>query len=349
MPVIEGKALEGFSAALLKAAGVPAEEARQIARSLVGSNLRGHESHGVMRIPFYISLLQEGRLKPGAKLEVLKESPSILMCDGGWGFGQVQVPRLIDLLIPKAKAGGIACGTLRCCGHIGRVGEYAETAAAAGLASLMFVNLHGTSQRVVPFGGKSPRLSTNPFCFGIPCGDEPIIMDFATSASAEGKVRVHWIAGLPIPPGWLLDNEGNPTSDPGKLYTNPPGGLLPLGGDQGHKGYGLALAIDILAGGLSRGLSIHPNPEPSRGNDGVFILIDPDHLGGAEHLLRQLRSACAHVRECPTAEGVGEILVPGEPERRKLRERARNGIPMDEGNWKQLTDLAQRFGITPPS
>src|SRR6266496_2305674 len=226
MTTVPAKELERFAGELFVAAGVPVEEAGIVARSLVGSNLRGHDSHGVMRISYYVQFVREGRIHPGAPLETLSETPAALVCDGGWGFGQVQVPRLVESLVPKARGLGVACGSLRRAGHIGRVGEYAELAAASSLAMLAMANTHGSGPRVAPPGGKLPRLSTNPLCVGVPTRGEPIILDFGTSVVAEGKVRVHRIAGKPCPPGWLLDPEGRPTTDPNQLYADPPGSIL---------------------------------------------------------------------------------------------------------------------------
>ncbi len=318
MPTIQANELQSFAEELFVAAKVPAEEARIVAGSLVGSNLRGHDSHGVMRIPYYVQFVREGRIHPGASLETLSETPAALACDGGWGFGQVQVPRLFERLGQKARGLGVACGSLRRAGHIGRVGEYAELAAASSLAMLAMVNTHGSGPRVAPPG---------------------------TSVVAEGKVRVHRIAGTPCPPGWLLDPEGRPTTDPNQLYVDPPGSILPMGGDQAYKGFGLALTIDMLAGGLSGGWCSRPNPEPPLGNDALFMLLDPARLGVLDHFLTEVTNLSAHVRSCPTVEGVGEILLPGDPERRTLAYRSVHGIPLDEGNWGQLTGLARELGV----
>ncbi len=348
MPTIRAEALEEFARALFGAAGVPEDEASIVARSLVASNLRGHDSHGVMRIPYYVGFLREGRLRTGIPLEVLKESAAALACDAGWGFGQVQAPRLVERLVPKARRLGVACGTLRRSGHLGRVGEYAEMAAAEGLAMLAMVNNHGAAPRVAPPGGKMSRLSTNPFCAGVPTRGRPIVLDFGTSVVAEGKVRVHKIAGEECPPGWLLDSEGRPTTDPERLYSDPPGSILPMGGAQAYKGFGLALVIDMLAGGLSGGLCSRADPDPPLGNDAVFILFDPENFGGREHFVNEVTALSAHVRSCPPIEGVREILLPGDPEHVTLVRRRENGIPLDDGNWKQLAVLASELRVRLP-
>ena len=233
MPTIQESSLVEFTTALFLAAGVEPVEARIVAVSLVEANLRGHDSHGVMRAPFYIQKVQDGSLNPKAHLTVEKESASSIVADGGWGLGQVLAQELMTKLIAKCETSAIACGTIRRAAHIGRLGEYAEMAAARGFTSMIVANTHGSGQRVAPVGGKRPRLGTNPICIGMPGGaNGPFVFDIGTSATAEGKVRVKKIAGQPVPAGWVLDPDGKPTTDPNQLYGDPPGTILPLGGDQ---------------------------------------------------------------------------------------------------------------------
>ncbi|HEY8505072.1 MAG TPA: Ldh family oxidoreductase, partial [Gemmataceae bacterium] len=239
MPTFPAEALRSFSRALFEAAAVPADEAETVARSLVDANLCGHDSHGVMRVPQYVANLREGKLHAGVPLEVLSETPALLAADAGWGLGQVQAHRLLGRLLEKAGAMGVAAGTLRRCGHTGRLGEYAERAAAEGMAFWGTVNSHGSGRRVAPPGGTEGRISTNPLCVGAPTPGDPLVLDIGTSVCAEGKVRVAFQKGEPVPPGWLLDAAGRPTTDPGVLYNEPRGTILPIGGAQAYKGFGL--------------------------------------------------------------------------------------------------------------
>jgi uncharacterized oxidoreductase len=211
MPSIQATTLTDFATELLTAGGVGRDEARLVAASLVGANLRGHDSHGVMRIPFYLDTVTKGEVVPGAEFTVVRESETTLVADGGWGFGQTQARRLMERSIAKGRSAGTCVGTLIHAGHIGRLGEYCEQAAAAGLVSMIMVNTHGHARRVAPPGGKAPRLGTNPLAFGVPHGNEPLVLDFGTSVTAEGKVRVKKIAGQRCPDDWLLDAEGRPT------------------------------------------------------------------------------------------------------------------------------------------
>jgi uncharacterized oxidoreductase len=251
MPSIPANRLEEFAIALLHAGGATGVEAATVGRSLVDANLCGYDSHGVMRIPFYLEGLTNGETVSDASLSIMQDSASRIVADANWGFGRVQCGRLLALLIDRAKADGVAVGTLIRASHVGRLGEYCEIAANEGFVSLLMANTHGATRRVAPPGGKSPRLGTNPIALGAPHENTPLILDFSTGATAEGKVRVKLIAGEPCPEGWLLDSEGNPTTDPRALYSNPPGTILPMGGDQSYRGFGLALMIDVFAGALS--------------------------------------------------------------------------------------------------
>jgi len=349
VPVLNESVLFELGKALLAGGGATAQEATIVARSLVDANLRGHDSHGVMRIPFYVKQVQEGRLTAGSTLTVEHETPATIVADGHWGFGQVLSAQLMSKLMDKAAQVGIASGTLRQSAHIGRLGEYAEMATARGMAAIICANTHGAAQRVAPVGGKRPRLGTNPLCMGVPGGkDGPFILDFGTSATAEGKVRVKKIAGQQVPLGWILDPEGKPTTDPNQLYGDPPGTILPMGGDQAYKGFGLAFMIEMLCGALSGGQCSYPNPPPPIGNCAFFIVIDPQQYAGFEHLQREITQLEDYTRSVPLMDGASEITLPGDPERRTLAKRRLEGIPIDEGNWKALLALAAELKITPP-
>lgn len=349
MPVISADALGEFAAALFQKVGVPEREAQICASSLIGANLRGYDSHGVMRIPFYIAAIRDGRVKPRETLRIEHETAAALVCDGNWGLGQVLSRDLMDRLIVKAQMTGVACGTLRQAAHIGRVGEYSEMAAEHGMAAIICANGHGSGQRVSPVGGKAGRLGTNPLSIGMPGGKEgPFILDFGTSATAEGKVRVKRIAGQSVPLGWILDADGNPTTDPNKLYGDPAGSILPMGGDQAYKGFGLAFMIEMLAGGLSGGQCSHPGAPPPIGNDVLFLVFDPQQFGGRQHLSSQISVLEPFVRDTPRRDGVERITLPGDPERQLLAQREAQGIPLDEGNWLELTKLAATLEVTVP-
>jgi hydroxycarboxylate dehydrogenase B len=348
MPTFKPTVLELYATQLLQAGGTSAEEAKIVAASLVDANLKGYDSHGVMRVPYYVQAIKDGEVVPGAELTILDEGPSKVVADGNWGLGQVQAMRLIELLSAKARATGLGLGTMMHSGHIGRLGEYCEKTAARRLVSMLMVNSHGGAVRVAPPGGKAPRLSTNPLAIGVPLDDAPLVLDFSTSATAEGKVRVKKIAGQPCPEGWLIDNEGRATCDPNTLYGNPPGAILPMGGAQAYKGFGLGLMIEILTGALSGGNCAKTVPYPKKGNCVFILLIDPARFGGADHFQSEVRQLADYVRSCPRVEGCEEIILPGDPERRLAERRMKEGIFLDDENWNALVKLGQTFGVTAP-
>jgi uncharacterized oxidoreductase len=349
MPTLSSSALESYAARLLAAGGASAEEARLVAASLVDANLKGYDSHGVMRVPYYVQAIKDGEAVPGAELAILDEGPSRIVADANWGFGQVQAQRLLKLLAAKARDAGLALGTMTHCGHIGRLGEYCEMAAAQELISMLMVNSHGGAARVAPPGGKAPRLSTNPLAIGVPHGKAPLVLDFSTSATAEGKVRVKRIAGQLCPEGWLIDSEGRPTCDPNALYANPPGAILPLGGAQAYKGFGLGMMVEILTGALSGGVCARPVPYPKKGNCVFMLLIAPARFGGADHFRDEVAQLVDYIKSCPRVDGVKEILLPGDPERCLAAQRLQEGIFLDDENWKALVKLGQKVSVPAPA
>lgn len=348
MPTYSALSLTKFAENLFRAVGVPAEEAERVARSLVDANLCGHDSHGLIRVVQYIGAIRDGRLKPGAPFTVVHETAAVLVVDGGWGLGQVQAHRLLDRLVPRAQALGLAAGTLRQCGHIGRLGEYAEAAAAGGMAFVATVNNHGFGRGVAPPGGIEGRLGTNPLCLGAPTNGDPMVVDIGTSVVAEGKVRVAYNKGQRVPEGWLLDAQGKPTTDPSVLYKDPKGSILPLGGTQAYKGFGISMLLDIFAGGFSGAPCSTPGAPNLSANAVFFLVLDISQFAGRDHFLKEATGLAANLRNCPRAEGVQEILLPGDPERRAKAARLKNGITLDDGTWGQLSSLAQELKVAPP-
>jgi uncharacterized oxidoreductase len=350
MPTFPAATLVRLSQSLFEAAGVPAEDAAVVANSLVDANLCGHDSHGVMRVPQYVDFLRKGTYKAGAPLTVLNETPAVVAADGGWGLGQVQAHRLLGKLLPKAKQLGVGAGTLRNCGHTGRLGEYAEAAARERMAFFGAVNSHGAGRRVAPPGGTEGRISTNPICIGAPTSGDPVVLDFGTSAVAEGKVRVHFQKKEPVPDGWLIDHTGRPTTDPAVLYTDPRGSILPFGGQQMYKGFGLGLLLDLLCGGLSGGACSSPAfPIAGQGNTALFVVFDPALFGGADCFLSQTDGLTEYVRSCPRADGVTAITLPGDPERAAKQKRQVDGIPIPDGTWELIAKTAGELNVPLPA
>ncbi|MSR32399.1 MAG: Ldh family oxidoreductase [Gemmataceae bacterium] len=350
MPVFQQGELLDFTRRIFEKSGCPSSEARRVAQSLVEANLSGHDSHGVIRVVQYVKAIETGVMKPGQELKIIQEKPSLICADGGWNLGQVQAHRLLELLIPKASQTGVAAGTLFQCGHIGRLGEYAEAAGLHGMALLATVNNHGFGRAVAPPGGKAGRIATNPICLSAPTEQDPVVLDIGTSVCAEGKVRVSYNKKAKAPDGWLLDSEGKPTNDPGVLYHEPKGTIQPLGGAQSYKGFGLGLLLDMLVGGLSGGPCSNPAVEPRSANAVLFVLFCPAQFAGMEHFLNETTGLSRSVRDCPKAEGfTGPIVLPGDLERHERAKRSVEGINLDDGTWGQIQELATRKGVDFPT
>lgn len=348
VPTLSADSLGSFARALFVAAGIPEDEAAIVAGSLVESNLAGHDSHGVIRVIQYTQALADGIMRVGVPLKIQSRTPAVVVCDGQWGLGQVQAHRLLDLIVPMARELGIAAGTVYQCGHIGRLGEYGERAGREGLALMATVNNHGFGRAVAPPGGKTGRIGTNPLCLAAPTNDEPVVLDIGTSVCAEGKVRVCFNKGIPVPEGWLLDADGLPTSDPRVLYHDPRGSIQPLGGTQAYKGFGLGLLLDMLAGGLSGAPCSRPEIGPRSANAVVFVLLSPEKFAGGDHFRTEVTDLAANVRNTPPVVPGTDILLPGDPERVVRQRRRTDGIPLDDGTWGQLLALASKLNVVPP-
>lgn len=341
--------LERFVAEIFVGAGVPREEAARVAHSLVESNLRGHDSHGVVRVWDYVKQLDRGDLKAGVELKILNETDAALATDAQLGFGMVQCDRLIERLVPKAHKQGIACGTMLNSGHVGRLGEWGEVIAAKGLAGFVTCNDNGVLQCVAPPGGTAPRISTNPLSIGVPTENGPAVLDISTSTVANGKVKVALVAGEQCPEGWLQDAEGNPTTDPAVRFSDPRGTILPMGGAAGYKGFGLGLFLDLLVGGLSGGYC-PPCPADAPGTNNVLLVMwNPATFGGEAHFQAEVNKLIGYVRETPRKAGVEAIRLPGDRSASVREERNAEGVPLDEGTWDRLVRTAEELGVETPS
>jgi uncharacterized oxidoreductase len=337
--------LREIAARLLAAAGAADADARTVADHLVDANLAGHDSHGVGMLPQYVRAVRGGVLDPRAHAALEDRGGAVLAADGRRGFGQVVAREAIAAGMARARETGVALVALRNAFHVGRVGAYGEQAAAAGLASVHFVNVVGHGPIVAPFGGTDARLSTNPLCVAVPvAGAAPFVLDFATSALALGKVRVALARGEEVPPGVLLDAQGRPTTDPAAMFVPPLGAILPFGL---HKGYGLALACELLAGALAGGGTL-PSvpPEPGRiTNNMLSFVLDPSRLPGAERLATEIPAALGWVRASPPADPRAPVLVAGEPERLARARRLAQGVPVERATWEEIAAAGASVGL----
>jgi hydroxycarboxylate dehydrogenase B len=346
MPRVSAAELRSLGGKIFAALNVPPEEATWVAELLVRANLVGHDSHGVIRIPQYAQAIRSGQVQAGTPIEVVKESPSTALVNGNWGLGQVVARRAMEVAIYKAKETKISSVAAHSLYHVGRLADYTRMAAEQNMVGIMMVNGGGASPIVAPFGGTAGRLATNPISIAFPTGGAvPFLFDMATSIVAEGKVRVKRNRGEQAPDGWLLDNQGNPTTDPKAFYQNPRGAILPLGGSGGHKGYGLAMVVEILGGIVAR--AGYARPGATRFSNGTFIIvIDISAFVDPGDFHTEVDDLLQYVKSAPKAPGVEAILYPGEPENQEQQRRERDGIPLDDETWQQIMVLAQGLGIT---
>jgi uncharacterized oxidoreductase len=344
--IVDHKKLGHVVSAICVAAGANKSEASAVAKHLVEANLKGHDSHGVGMLPVYIHNIKQGNCLPNQHAELVSSEGAILTVDGKLGFGQVVGPEAMDMGLKVARDQGIAVVALKNAHHLGRIGTHAEHVVREGYISMHYVNVVGHDPQVAPFGGTVPRLSTNPFCCAIPVKDnDPIILDMATSAIAAGKVRVARNSGLQVPEGCLIDHEGNETTDPNVTLQDPPGAQIHFGK---HKGFGLALICEVLAGALTGAWSIQPGNERvgTVVNHMLTFILDPDVIGDRDKFTAETLALVEYIKSTPTARGVDSVLVPGEPERIAKTDRSANGIQIDATSWEGILKTAETAGVT---
>lgn len=349
---IHPKPLHQWIIDLWLAAGASETEARRCADHLVLANLSGHDSHGVGMIPRYVDSLLNNELQLNRNATITLDTGTFLTVDGMRGLGQHVTHQAMEHAIARAQQHGVCVMGLKNAHHLARVGHWAEQAIAAGLCSIHFTN--AVSQWwVAPHGGAEARFVTNPFTVGIPVpGSEPIVLDFATSAIAQGKVRVAYNKGVPVPPGCLIDHTGAPTTDPSVLFEPVDGKLGALVTAAAHKGYALSMVCELLGAALTGGETTRPENKPVHGiwNNMLTIVFDPKRLGTADRFGQEVSSFIAWVKSAKRQPGFDEILMPGDPERKARQERA-NGFLIDTETLAQMNraseQIHERFGRSP--
>lgn len=346
---LQASALRKQVTAIVQAAGSSPAEAEQVAANLVLANLSGHDSHGVGMVPRYVDAVAEGGLKPNASVKINLDAGAMLSLDGQHGYGQIVGVQAMDLGIARAKQHGSCIVSLAHAHHLGRIGHFAEMATAQGLVAMHFVNV--LSRPVVaPWGGGDGRFGTNPCCIGVPlAGAEPFILDFATSRVAQGKMRVAYNKGERVPPGHLIDEHGAPTDDPGVVVVPQSNGLfgaLMTFGE--HKGYGMAVACELLGGALTGGGTWHRPADTARTvlNGMLAVLIDPAKLGTQATFEQEARAFIDWLRQSPPGAGFDAVQIAGEPERKARATRERDGIWLDDATWREIVDAGKKVGVT---
>ena len=334
---------------LLERAGSEPAEAVQVSDHLVDANLRGHDSHGIGLIPHYVENITKRTMRPNTGLTLVRDGRAVMQFDGGLGFGQRVGAEMMERLIDRARELGTVVAALRNAHHLGRIGTYAEMAVAAGLVSLHFVNVTGHPPLVAPYRGSRARFATNPICIGVPgtARHEPFLLDMATGTVAVGKVRVALNKGQQMPPGILVDADGQPTTDPGVMFPDDEaqrGAILPFGL---HKGYCLLFAAELLAGVLGGGGT--SNPQTHRlgtiCNHMLTVVIDPASLVEPEWMEREIDLLVDYVTSSLPADPDEPVLVPGDPERMALEKRTAEGIPVDPVTWDGILEAGEQVGL----
>src|SRR5579863_8615119 len=345
--LIPATELTPFAARLLEAVRVSADKARLVAESLVASNLRGVDSHGLQLLPYYLEQIEWGDMDAQADGRVISESGACLLYDAQNGIGQAIAETCCAHAVRMASAGGLAMVVARESNHFGAAAFWAQRMSAAGQIGIVMCN---ASSLVPPWQGKQPRLGTNPICMAVPGGEEkPWLLDMATTTVAAGKIFKALINGQPeIPANWAMDSEGAPTTDPDTALK---GLLMPLGG---YKGSGLAMMAEILCAVLSGGAmstelgGIRFRGKPVRVSQ-MFLAIDiarflpiDEFRARIDHLIRVMKTT-------PPAKGYSEVLVAGDPEWRMEQERRKSGIPIGSGTWKALCEAGDKLGVAAPA
>ncbi len=348
--IIAADGLERLVAEVFVAAGCSTAESGRIARYLVSANLVGHDSHGVVRVPRYLQMLRDERILANQSVEILVDTPVLAVVDGKYGFGQTVAPQAVDIGIGKCRQMGLSAIALRRSGHIGRVGDWAEMAAAAGMVSVHFVNATGAAL-VAPFGSSERRFSTAPYCVGVPVrGRDPLVLDFATSIVAEGKIMVASQGGKAIPPDVLIGPDGRTSSDPRLLYgeyapndlRDPRKGAGAIRAFGEHKGSGLALMCELLGGALTgNGCTL---PERRFANGMFSFYIDPKRIDPEGLFPEEVANYITYVKKAKPSQAA-QPLLPGEPEAQSKAKRLAEGVPLPENTWNALLEAARSVGL----
>lgn len=342
MPHVEAQTLIDFCDAMLQGAGAPADIAALVSRSLVQTNLMGHDSHGVIRVKTYINQVRSGAIQPAARPQVERRFGATATIDCAWGFGQVGARSGAEVARDLGQEHGIGCVALSQVNHIGRLGEYAEIIARSGLIAIIMTAGTVLQVSVTPYGGREPIFGTNPMAWAVPNGDTPFLLDFATAAVANGKIAVALSKGEPFPEGMLLDRDGNPTIDPASFYQG--GMLLPFGT---YKGSGLALMMEIIPVLLADFAPVS-SPEFKPGNPTLMLAINIEAFTSRDRFERLVQELLARCRRVPPAAGFDEVLLPGDKEARSVETRLAEGIPLPDSVWNDLTTLAADYSVPVP-
>lgn len=329
--------LHAYMRDILVASGVTTHIAEVVAEVLVGANLVGHDSHGLLRIPMYMNAMDSGRIIPDAEPTVIQDNGNAIVIDGNQGHGIFTCMRAAELAIERAKEVGMCAVTFKRIEHIGRLGHFVEMAAHAGCIGFVTIG-HGAAGKgsVLPYGSSVATFNTNPIAWGIPTGDDtPFVLDYATSVVAEGKLRVARSKGLEVADGTIVDKAGKPTNNPLDFYDG--GSLLPFGG---HKGSAL-LMLPCLLGSLGGSF----DHEANRAHGCFVMALDIKRFCDLDTYQKTVRTFLDTIKATDAADGFDEVLVPGDFETRNRKHRLKHGIEVPERILEELQEWNEKWGI----
>lgn len=346
MIVLTDHFLRDLGTELFVACGAPRDEAAIVSHELVEASLMGLDSHGVVRFIQYAEEALSGKVKPGAPLRVVKETPTTALIDCGFNFGPVTAVRMVEIACTKAMEASTACVVSQNSHHVSRLGAYVQRIAEQGLFAFATCNSSKHGHWVVPWGGREGRLATNPVAYAAPTSGYPVVLDMSTAAISEGKIRVLMNEGKPVPPGYIQDAQGVGTTDPRAFYGPPKGTILPFGEAQGYKGFGLSLLTEILGGVLAGMASSEDNAYI---NGLSVIALNPDAFCGRDRFVELMDDLCAYQTSAATSQGFNEVVMPGTYDFRTRAGRLAEGIPVDDTTWQQIQETAERLGVAIPA
>lgn len=337
LTTLQADELRALAEQVFRSRGVPEGDAATVADILIEANLRGHDSHGVIRIPKWVVGLDSRTIKPECLPQIILDKGGTAMIHGDQGLGPVVARQATSLVLSKAKEFGIGLVSVRQASHIGILQYYSQWLAENGVIGIVMTN---TEAGVAPFGSRQQILGTNPLTIAVPSGGVPYLVDMSTSVVARGKIVNALERGEDIPLGWAVDKDGQPTTDPQAALD---GALLPAGGP---KGSGLAIMIDLLTGALageSVGTSVKGTMNTDQGitKGDMFMAIDPGAVGSLEHFVRCVEELAAEVHASQPVPGVQKVLMPGEFERAFKAERLENGIAVPDDLLAEIRKLAE--------
>ena len=341
--IFQAELLIDLTRRIFQAVGSNDAEAEVVAQRLVNANLSGHDSHGVIRIPTYINWIREDKTLLNQTIDIETDNGSMVVVDGKFGLGQSIGQQAMQLGIERAGEHGVAVIALKDSAHLGRIGDWPEMCAEAGMVSVHFVNTSGMGNLVAPYGAIERRLSANPFAAGVPTQSEfPLILDMSACTIAEGKIRVALHAGKQVPEGCIIDSEGKPTTDPKTFYGPPAGSILPIAG---HKGYALSMIIEMMAGALTGGSCTNPERANRLSNGMLSIIMDRSKLQTEDYFYNEVERYCNYVRSAKLMDENNRILMPGEIEHNTRATRRVEGIELSQTTIEMIQDTCNTLGI----